>query len=132
MAGDANAGCHSANSQPCVQALTWRAGASAYPTWRRGQEGRCALCSMHAPRSLPRAVPHTVLCAMLLQEIEARTDHKVCIVYGGLPPETRRRQAMLFNDPDSGWVGGPLGPGSRILILGISDPDLGGVLILIL
>ncbi|KAK9853646.1 hypothetical protein WJX84_009241 [Apatococcus fuscideae] len=35
--------------------------------------------------------------------IEACTDHKVCIIYGGLPPETRRTQARLFNDPDSGY-----------------------------
>lgn len=28
---------------------------------------------------------------------------RVCIIYGGLPPETRRAQARLFNDPDSGY-----------------------------
>lgn len=35
--------------------------------------------------------------------IEAATGLKCCVVYGALPPETRRAQANLFNDPDSGW-----------------------------
>lgn len=33
--------------------------------------------------------------------IEATTGHKACVVYGALPPEMRRLQAQLFNDPDS-------------------------------
>ena len=33
--------------------------------------------------------------------IERKTAHKVCVVYGQLPPETRSAQARLFNDPSS-------------------------------
>lgn len=36
-------------------------------------------------------------------EIERRTLHKCCVIYGALPPEMRRYQAALFNDPDSGF-----------------------------
>lgn len=32
------------------------------------------------------------------------TPHKVCVVYGALPAETRRSQAQLFNTPGTGWV----------------------------
>jgi ATP-dependent RNA helicase SUPV3L1/SUV3 len=34
------------------------------------------------------------------KQIEAATNFRsrVCIVYGGLPPETRKEQARLFND----------------------------------
>ena len=28
---------------------------------------------------------------------------RVCVVYGALPPEMRRTQARLFNDPGSGY-----------------------------
>jgi ATP-dependent RNA helicase SUPV3L1/SUV3 len=35
--------------------------------------------------------------------IEEQTDHKAAVIYGALPPETRRAQARLFNDPDSDW-----------------------------
>ena len=35
--------------------------------------------------------------------IERRTDLKCCVIYGALPPEMRRHQAALFNDPDSGF-----------------------------
>jgi len=35
--------------------------------------------------------------------IEQSTKHKVCVVYGALPPETRATQARLFNDPSSGY-----------------------------
>ena len=34
-------------------------------------------------------------------EVESRTDYKCAIIYGNLPPETRRQQAELFNDPAS-------------------------------
>lgn len=37
------------------------------------------------------------------EEIEAQGNHKCCVIYGALPPETRRQQAKLFNDPDSGY-----------------------------
>ncbi|BDA46196.1 ATP-dependent RNA helicase SUPV3L1, mitochondrial [Coccomyxa sp. Obi] len=37
------------------------------------------------------------------QLIEASTGQRVCVVYGALPPEMRRTQARLFNDPDSGY-----------------------------
>lgn len=30
--------------------------------------------------------------------IEKLTNHKCCVIYGALPPETRRQQANLFND----------------------------------
>ncbi|WOL20289.1 ATP-dependent RNA helicase SUV3L, mitochondrial [Canna indica] len=33
--------------------------------------------------------------------IERFTKHKCCVVYGALPPETRRLQASLFNDQDN-------------------------------
>ncbi|XP_020590319.1 DExH-box ATP-dependent RNA helicase DExH18, mitochondrial-like isoform X2 [Phalaenopsis equestris] len=32
--------------------------------------------------------------------IEKMTKHKCCVIYGALPPETRRQQANLFNDQD--------------------------------
>lgn len=35
--------------------------------------------------------------------IEEQTPFKTCVVYGALPPETRRQQAKLFNDPKSGY-----------------------------
>lgn len=35
--------------------------------------------------------------------IEDQTSFKTCVVYGALPPETRRQQARLFNDPRSGY-----------------------------
>jgi ATP-dependent RNA helicase SUPV3L1/SUV3 len=36
-------------------------------------------------------------------EVESKTDHKCAIIYGNLPPETRRQQAELFNDPESDY-----------------------------
>jgi ATP-dependent RNA helicase SUPV3L1/SUV3 len=36
--------------------------------------------------------------------IEAATPHRACIIYGALPPETRRHQARLFNDPDNEYA----------------------------
>ncbi|KAK3283978.1 hypothetical protein CYMTET_8347, partial [Cymbomonas tetramitiformis] len=36
------------------------------------------------------------------KEIEFYTDNKCSIVYGKLPPETRRQQAKMFNEVDSG------------------------------
>ncbi|GAB2265446.1 hypothetical protein Dimus_000501 [Dionaea muscipula] len=33
--------------------------------------------------------------------IEKQTKHRCCVVYGALPPETRRQQACLFNDQDN-------------------------------
>jgi len=36
-------------------------------------------------------------------QIEAQSPLKACVVYGALPPENRRHQAQLFNDPDSGY-----------------------------
>lgn len=35
--------------------------------------------------------------------VESSTEHKCCIIYGSLPPEVRKLQAELFNDPDSGY-----------------------------
>ena len=32
------------------------------------------------------------------QFIEQETKHRACVVYGALPPETRRQQAKLFNE----------------------------------
>ncbi|GAQ77657.1 ATP-dependent RNA helicase [Klebsormidium nitens] len=37
------------------------------------------------------------------KEIETKTRHRCCVVYGSLPQETRSRQAALFNDEDSGY-----------------------------
>lgn len=33
--------------------------------------------------------------------IERYTNHRCCVIYGALPPETRRQQANLFNDQDN-------------------------------
>ncbi|KAF7819702.1 DExH-box ATP-dependent RNA helicase DExH18, mitochondrial [Senna tora] len=33
--------------------------------------------------------------------IEKHTKHRCCVIYGGLPPETRRLQASLFNDQNN-------------------------------
>ncbi|GLT56482.1 hypothetical protein SLA2020_295190 [Shorea laevis] len=33
--------------------------------------------------------------------IEKHTKHRCCVIYGALPPETRRQQASLFNDQDN-------------------------------
>ncbi|XP_050228972.1 DExH-box ATP-dependent RNA helicase DExH18, mitochondrial [Mercurialis annua] len=33
--------------------------------------------------------------------IEKNTKHRCCVIYGALPPETRRQQANLFNDQDN-------------------------------
>ncbi|KAL8500941.1 hypothetical protein ACS0TY_020508 [Phlomoides rotata] len=33
--------------------------------------------------------------------IEKNTNHRCCVIYGALPPETRRQQASLFNDQDN-------------------------------
>lgn len=35
--------------------------------------------------------------------IEKLTKHKCCVIYGALPPETRRQQANLFNDQDTDY-----------------------------
>ena len=37
------------------------------------------------------------------REIETKTPHKCCVIYGSLPPLTRTEQARRFNDPDSGY-----------------------------
>eukprot|EP01112_Ceratiomyxa_fruticulosa_P015111 TRINITY_DN4408_c0_g1_i7.p1 TRINITY_DN4408_c0_g1~~TRINITY_DN4408_c0_g1_i7.p1 ORF type:complete len:839 (+),score=183.37 TRINITY_DN4408_c0_g1_i7:2355-4871(+) len=37
------------------------------------------------------------------REIERFGVHKCCVIYGALPPHTRREQAALFNDPQSGF-----------------------------
>ena len=39
----------------------------------------------------------------LKQDIEKTTGYRCAVVYGRLPPETRNEQALLFNDPDSGY-----------------------------
>jgi len=39
----------------------------------------------------------------LKNEIERRVPLRACVIYGGLPPEARSRQAELFNKPDSGY-----------------------------
>ncbi|KAL6130438.1 hypothetical protein ACLB2K_068817 [Fragaria x ananassa] len=33
--------------------------------------------------------------------IEKHTNHRCCVIYGALPPETRRQQANLFNEQDN-------------------------------
>lgn len=33
--------------------------------------------------------------------IEKHSNHRCCVIYGALPPETRRQQANLFNDQDN-------------------------------
>jgi len=35
--------------------------------------------------------------------VESVTPHKACVVYGALPPETRRAQAKLFNEEDNDY-----------------------------
>ena len=39
----------------------------------------------------------------LKSEIERRVPLRACVIYGGLPPEARSRQAELFNKPNSGY-----------------------------
>ena len=39
----------------------------------------------------------------LKNEIERRVPLRACVIYGGLPPEARSRQAELFNKPNSGY-----------------------------
>ncbi|KAJ8905808.1 hypothetical protein NDN08_002313 [Rhodosorus marinus] len=39
----------------------------------------------------------------LKHDIERMTSLKCCVIYGSLPPETRARQAKLFNDPDGAF-----------------------------
>jgi len=39
----------------------------------------------------------------LKNEIEKRVPFRACVIYGGLPPEARSRQAELFNKSDSGY-----------------------------
>lgn len=36
-------------------------------------------------------------------QVEREIGKRCCLIYGGLPPETRNQQAALFNDPDSGF-----------------------------
>ena len=36
----------------------------------------------------------------LKKEIEKTANKRVCVIYGGLPPEARSRQAELFNNRD--------------------------------
>ena len=33
--------------------------------------------------------------------IEKHTNHHCCVIYGALPPETRRQQATPYNDQDN-------------------------------
>ncbi|CAN0006674.1 unnamed protein product, partial [Hapterophycus canaliculatus] len=37
------------------------------------------------------------------KEIESKTPHKCCVIYGSLPQETRAHQARLFNSEDSDY-----------------------------
>lgn len=37
------------------------------------------------------------------KEIEQKTQKRVAIIYGSLPPETRAQQAKLFNDPENDY-----------------------------
>lgn len=37
------------------------------------------------------------------REIETKTRHKCCVIYGSLPPLTRTEQARRFNDQESGF-----------------------------
>jgi len=39
----------------------------------------------------------------LKRRIEKNLGLKCCVVYGSLPPETRKAQAELFNAPDNGY-----------------------------
>ncbi|KAI0261788.1 P-loop containing nucleoside triphosphate hydrolase protein [Gloeopeniophorella convolvens] len=39
----------------------------------------------------------------LKREIEAKTNFRCAVAYGRLPPEIRAEQAVLFNNPDSGF-----------------------------
>lgn len=42
-----------------------------------------------------------VMIFAMKRKIEEATGQKCAIIYGGLPPETRAKQAQLFNDPES-------------------------------
>ncbi|KAI1265577.1 P-loop containing nucleoside triphosphate hydrolase protein [Xylariaceae sp. FL1019] len=39
----------------------------------------------------------------LKRQVEQKTGKRCAVVYGSLPPETRARQAALFNDPDNDY-----------------------------
>ena len=39
----------------------------------------------------------------LKRDLEKSSQHRACVIYGGLPPEARARQAELFNKEDSGY-----------------------------
>ena len=39
----------------------------------------------------------------LKSDLEKHSVHRACVIYGGLPPEARSRQAELFNKEDSGY-----------------------------
>ncbi|KAI0150477.1 P-loop containing nucleoside triphosphate hydrolase protein [Xylariaceae sp. FL1272] len=39
----------------------------------------------------------------LKKQVEQKTGKRCAVVYGSLPPETRARQAALFNDPDNDY-----------------------------
>ncbi|CAI5988676.1 unnamed protein product [Closterium sp. NIES-64] len=41
------------------------------------------------------------LCISFRRAVEMTTKHRCCVVYGALPPETRRQQARLFNEEES-------------------------------
>ena len=41
--------------------------------------------------------------------VERETGLKACVIYGNLPPETRRQQALLFNEVCREFVGVPRG-----------------------
>ena len=43
------------------------------------------------------------LCPPDPRRAAQETKHRACVVYGALPPETRRQQAKLFNEPDNAY-----------------------------
>ena len=63
------------------------------------------------------------------QLIERETQHRACVVYGALPPETRRQQARLFNDQGGQCLGGGGGGGGGpwvLLFPGVLRVQFGG------
>lgn len=75
-------------------------------TWQRTQASKAAAAVQDAagvscacgrlPRRRFRLHP---LRGLPAPDPAQETKHRCCVVYGALPPETRRQQAKLFNEP---------------------------------
>ncbi|CAI5974556.1 unnamed protein product, partial [Closterium sp. NIES-65] len=53
------------------------------------------------PFEVPQKPCSALVRAFHVRAVEMTTKHRCCVVYGALPPETRRQQARLFNEEES-------------------------------